>query len=391
MKFSRCRYWRCPECQALYEKKDLADFLRRRREGEEVSPQGKYRCSRCGAISRAADVYAGEYDVPPEEWGRLPGEAEIADGEASPADKEKVTAEPKKARAQRIRRERPEPVEWAILDEEADEEDAEETERRRRHLARWRALSKVNVGLAIHYFGMLAFLLGQAAGWGGIFVLLVTLITMGARAEGDPAPVVPLGASFCLCLCSWILTALSSVADLVASAFCLSVPHPSARGFLIASMAVRATAVPSGLVLLILDSPGLAVLASCFLAVVGWVLWVAFFCGLTDVMKHPKLGEEAVAVTFSALRVVGSWFALAASLLMCLIFLLLMLRAGIFLCSCMSPLSFAALIAGIIKYLMATGKFESIWSVLLFPTGIPTVMRYLDLIGTTRMIILRRS
>src|SRR5262245_33048752 len=184
MKLPRCRYWRCPGCQELYEKKGLADLLRRQREGEDVSVPGKYRCPRCGTVSRAADVYAGAYDLPRELWDRLPGAAEVpleARAGRRRGD-ERITAEP----------DAPEEMEWAILDEEADEKEARRV--RRRYAARRRGLTKVDVGLAIHYGGMVAFLLGAVAGWSGLVVFLVTAVKHGASGEDGPLPVGPLAA-----------------------------------------------------------------------------------------------------------------------------------------------------------------------------------------------------
>jgi hypothetical protein len=379
MKISRCRYWQCPGCQALHGKKDLSDLLRRQRGGEEVSVAGKYRCPECGAVSSAADVYAGAYDLPRELWDRLPGPAEvpIEKGPAPGRRDGRITAAPD---------DRGE-AEWAILDEEAEEEDRR---KRRRYAVRRRGLNSVNTGLAFHYGGMVGFLLGAVAGWVGLAVFLVTAVRQGAAGEDEPVPVGPLAAMTFLFLAGWWLTAMSSVADVVSSAFCLSVPDTLARRFLIGSLVVRALAAPSGLLFLLVGWAGTAVLATGFLAVVGWLLWVAFLWGLAGCLNHPDLGEEAVGVTLSAFTLVLGWVVVTALLLAFLVFILLLARvAGPY--ACFAPFSFAALIAGIIKYLLASGKFDSLVTLLLYPTGIPVITRYLDLIGTTRMIILRRS
>lgn len=383
MKIPRCRYWRCPECQKLHEKKELADLLRRHGAGEDVSITGFFRCTKCGTASRAEEVYAGAYDVPRGQWDRLPGPAEEA--------VEQVTAEPRRGkRARAVEPEEEEP-EWAILDEDEDAEDEEEPRRKRRwYAARRRGLNKVDTGLAIHYAGMVLFLLSQVAGWGGLVVVVGAAVTQASRREDDKSAAAQLTVSNLLFYASWGLTALSSLVDLVSAAYCLWVPDALARKFLMASVAVRLVAAPLGLVLLVAGWAGLAALTTTFLAIVGWLLWVGFLWGLSDCLDYPDLADEAVGVTLGAFTLVVVWVLVSCLLLGFLIFTLLMSRiTGA--CFFISPLTIAALIAGVIKYLLASGKFESLPSLLLYPTGIPLVMRYLDLIGTTRMIILRRS
>jgi hypothetical protein len=324
-------------------------------------------------------------------WDRLPGAAEVP-LEAIAARRrndERITAEP----------DPPEETEWAILDEEADtewaildEEAEEEADRRmrRRYAARRRGLTNVDMGLGIHYGGMVAFLLGAVVGWLGLVVFLVTAVKHGARGEDESVPAGPLAAMTFLFLAGWGLTALSSVTELVSSAYCLSVPDALARKFLTGSIVVRALAAPLGLLFLLLGWAGIAMLATVFLAVVGWLLWVGFLCGLSDCLDYPDLAEEAVGVTLSAFKFVICWIVVTSLLLGFLLFTLLLAQVvGLY--ACFSPLTFCALVAGIIRYLLASGKFDSVLTLVLYPTGIPLIMRYLDLIGTTRMIIRRRS
>jgi hypothetical protein len=373
MKITRCRYWRCPECQALQEKKELAGLLRRQGAGEDVSITDNSRCTKCGAVFRAKEVYAGAYDAPRGQPDRP------AEPRASPR------------RRERPRPEEPEETEWAILDEEdADDEEEDTREKRRWYAARRRGLNHVDTGLAVHYVGMVAFLLSQVAGWAGLVVVLATAVAQSARGEEEKASAAPLAVSTFLFLGSWGLTAVASLADVVSSAFCLWVPDALARKFLLASLGVRLLAAPLGLVLLIVGWAGLAALVTSFLAIVGWLLWVGFLWGLADCLEYPDLGEEAVGVTLGAFYLVLNWVVVSSLLLSFLLFALVLARIANP-CLFFSPLTLAALIAGIIKYLLASGKFESPLTLLLYPTGIPLVMRYLDLIGTARMVILRRS
>jgi hypothetical protein len=356
MKITRCRFWRCPECGARQEKKGLADLLRRQRDGESLAIRAECRCARCAAISRGEDVYAGEFDAP-------------SRAEAIPPEDD---------------------IEVALLDEPGPEEEEEHERKKRRHLHRYRGLKQVNRGLVIHYGGMLTFLAGVAVGWVGLAVLASTAVLAGAEEDPEAAAARGFAAAAFLFSCSWGLTALSGLMDLVASGYCLGVPDPLARKCLAWSMVARMLALAFGVVFLLFRLPGLAELITSFLAVVGWLLWVGFLWGLADCLNYPVLGEEAVGVTWSALYLVITWIVVTCFSLIYLLITLLLARIGGFF-PCMSPLAVAALIAGIIRYLLATGKFESPWTLILYPTGIPLVLRYLNLIGTTRMIILRRS
>jgi hypothetical protein len=155
-------------------------------------------------------------------------------------------------------------------------------------------------------------------------------------------------------------------------------------------MAVRAVAAAPGLVFLLLGWVGTGLLLTAFLAVVGWLLWVGFLCCLSDCLDYPDLAKEAVCVTLNAFKLVICWVIITSLLLVFLLFTLLLAQVG-GLYACFSPLAFCALVAGIIRYLLASGKFDTVLSLVLYPTGIPVIQRYLDLIGTTRMIIRRRS
>jgi len=54
-------------------------------------------------------------------------------------------------------------------------------------------------------------------------------------------------------------------------------------------------------------------------------------------------------------------------------------------------MSSISVVAGLARYLILSDRFSSMTSLFLYPTGIPLIMRYMDLIGTLRMVILRRA
>lgn len=83
MHVSRCRYWWCAACRAVFEKEDLAARLRLFRDASEADVAGSRTCGSCGAAYPVRDIYRGACDVPRQYWGQLDGPIELAE-EASP-------------------------------------------------------------------------------------------------------------------------------------------------------------------------------------------------------------------------------------------------------------------------------------------------------------------
>jgi serine/threonine protein kinase len=267
------------------------------------------------------------------------------------------------------------------------ETDSAERSESARKSKRRRDLGKVNIGLAIHYGGMVAFLVGQAAAWLGLFLLVIALVSLGARNKPDAASGGPLVISGILFLGAWGLTSCSSLADVFSSAFCLLAPDATARGWLAASLVVRLLALPAGCVFVVFGLPALAVLASTMLALAGWGFWMAFLRALAKSLKQPKLGSEAVSIIGAAVKFVAGW---VAAIGLAVVFLAIMVKFG----GCVVAVLAVVLIfatAGFIRALILSDRVESLSLLVLAPTGIPLTMRYLDLIGALRMIILRRS
>jgi hypothetical protein len=333
-------------------------------------------------------------EVPRRRREELPP-VEVADEEAvdlpprrSPRARSTDVTDAPRRRAER--QPEPEPAWVEEVIEEADEQAEEVARKRRKGRRRRRALEQVNVGLAIHYGGMVGFLLGQIAGWLGLLLLLIAVVSLGAR-KADTTSVGTLVASGVLFLVSWGLTSCASITDVVSSAFCLRVPDPSARGFLLASLIVRLLALPAGVVLVFVGQPSFAVLSTSVLAITGWALWVAFLRMLALALKQPELGEEAVRITLAALYTFLGWIMAMVALVGLIVFLVAIRRLGGVFLPCFVVVGGVTLVAGILRSIVLSGRVESLFTLLLYPTGIPLVMRYLDLISTMRMIILRRS
>jgi hypothetical protein len=169
------------------------------------------------------------------------------------------------------------------------------------------------------------------------------------------------------------------------------VPDATARAFLLASLVVRLFLLPVGVVLVLVGEAGVAGLCTSVLAITGWVLWVVFLRGLAVYLKQPNVGEEAVRITFAAVWTVVGWIVALVFLVGFLALIALLRRSGGGFLSCFFLVGLVSAVAGTLRAVVLSGRADSLLTVLLYPTGIPLVMRYLDLISTLRMIILRRS
>jgi hypothetical protein len=401
MAISRCRYWICVKCRSVHGKKDLEETIRRhrgRRAEEELT--GHISCSKCGTRHSRADVYGGVYDAPED---RRAGDEELAEVELIDEKRsrdqeptaEAITSEPRprdRRRGEGRERDRARERDYERNDKVEETRDANDRQRHEGR-SRRRDLGWVNVGLAIHYGGMIGFLFAIAAGWLAMFLLMIAVAKLSALPR-DATPSASLlgtlAASGILFLVSNGLSGCASLTDFVSSVFCLRVPDGTARGFLIGALCARLVALPVGLALLFFVPYGWAVLASFVLSIIGWVLWVGFLCNLARILKQPILAQEALDVTFSAVKL-GFFWMMSMAVLIGIIFLMVNARrvggcfVGFFIAT------FIGATVGIIRYLVLTDRFGSLFNLALYPTGIPLVMRYLDLIGTLRTIILRRS
>jgi hypothetical protein len=84
MQISRCRYWWCSHCQAVFEKEDLPSKLAQNRSFGDIAAAGTRTCGHCGAQYQLKDVYAGQHDVPRQFWGQLQAPVELPEGASRP-------------------------------------------------------------------------------------------------------------------------------------------------------------------------------------------------------------------------------------------------------------------------------------------------------------------
>jgi hypothetical protein len=84
MHVSRCRYWWCSKCQAVFEKEDLTRKLEVYGAAGEVTVLGTRTCGDCGSTYQLKDIYAGRHDVPRQFWGQLKPPVELPAGGSRP-------------------------------------------------------------------------------------------------------------------------------------------------------------------------------------------------------------------------------------------------------------------------------------------------------------------
>jgi hypothetical protein len=97
MHVSRCRYWWCSKCQAVFEKEDLPNKIALYGGADEGTVPGTRTCGHCGATYQVKDVYAGRHDVPPQFWGQLQPPVELpgGDGERKPSGTRRRREQPR--------------------------------------------------------------------------------------------------------------------------------------------------------------------------------------------------------------------------------------------------------------------------------------------------------
>jgi hypothetical protein len=258
--------------------------------------------------------------------------------------------------------------------------DKRERKRARRARARRLGLNRVNLGLAFHYAVVLAVFAGL---WAGVLAIMFRL---AAWYTGEDEALATMTVFFCV---SSVCLLLAGLVQTVTFVLCLAVPNGLARGLLIGSQACWAVVLPlAGWVLWPTDFRVPALGGALFFLFASWALWVLFLRGTAEAIKQPELAESCVHILWR-----GLWTTLLVVVLLTLATLYVMLLDVVqyqFLRFFVVGVTVMTLI-GLSRIAAATGFFESAVHFLLFPTGVLPILKYLDLIGSMRMVILRRS
>src|SRR6267142_2732114 len=84
MRVSRCRFWWCSKCHAVFEKEDLATKIILYGGSGEGTILGTRGCGNCESVYEVRDIYAGKHDVPRQHWGQLQQPVELPEQDAKP-------------------------------------------------------------------------------------------------------------------------------------------------------------------------------------------------------------------------------------------------------------------------------------------------------------------
>ncbi|MBM4067904.1 MAG: hypothetical protein FJ271_03030 [Planctomycetes bacterium] len=240
-------------------------------------------------------------------------------------------------------------------------------------------------------------LLAYVLGW----IALLLLVSSGFlhRSDFDESdvigliPLIPFYLIRYLLLACVILVVLAGVTECVSSVMCLWIPDSLGRGLLLGALGVRLLAVGGGIGLLIGGQAQVATAVSLLGLLSAWVLWMFFLRQIALRRKDRQLADHvlrvlgkgaitAILVFVTALVVAGflRWFFGLETLQHRM--MLLLAGAGL-----------VDAVAGILYFLGSVANLlaGSFWGVLIYPTGIPFVFEYLDLIGSVRAVVLRRT
>lgn len=83
MQVSRCRYWWCPRCKAVFAKEELQNRTKLFADQDESQILGTRTCAHCSSVYHLRDIYAGRHDVPRQFWSQLQPPVELEQEEGT--------------------------------------------------------------------------------------------------------------------------------------------------------------------------------------------------------------------------------------------------------------------------------------------------------------------
>jgi hypothetical protein len=265
------------------------------------------------------------------------------------------------------------------LSEEAPDEITDvdpEALRPRTAKARKRYLRGVNVGLALHYVIPFLFLVGTGTGLIGMLVAM-----NGAIHDWEGTSNA---AGFFFRTCGIFQFLVGSLALPVMLFGLFGSPDGAGRGQLLIGSGLLALGTAAAAVLALYPRFGTILFLVALAALFGaWVHWMVFLGRLGPILKRPEFAEGSRQTLMAGVRM------LAADIPFLLV-LGLLIGFGIKrpLLIPVAPGPFLGAIAVIAWHV---GNFDSLLSLFLSPTGIPFTFDYLNFIGGTRNLVLRRS
>jgi hypothetical protein len=337
-------------------------------------------CPACRAVLAAPAAAAAPAREAPAAAPKRGGPA------APPAGKDvamEVIVEPQPPAAKKGGRPAVPPAEAAevfVEPDEGAEPDKAERKRKRGARARRRGLERVTLGLAVHYA---AVFLVYAGLWASIVAVLLTVAYR--YSEGDKT-LAAMTFFYCAAAVCLLLTGLVQIATFV---LCLAVPDGAARKFLIGSQAVWPAVFGLAVWAMFPGDLRLVALGGAILFLLGsWALWMFFLQRAAYAAHQPDIADETLRALWRGL---GTMLGVVLILIAVTLYIMLIIYVEYkFVRILLISISISVFL-GMLRIAAATRFFESVWHFLLFPTGFLSVLKYLDLLGSLRLFILRRS
>jgi hypothetical protein len=238
----------------------------------------------------------------------------------------------------------------------------------------WKLL---HLGLGLYLAGLVTLLVGMTSAWIalGLGILSMFDIVLALLAVAA-IPVLLIVASGCF--------GLSAAIILPSQLMCVGVDDDGARLLLGASLGLQPVAGGMALWLAFGSHPAAAASGMAVAGYGAWILWLLFLRRLAERLNQPVAAEEAWGVIPQSFLVQMASAGLMVGLAIFFVVLFstdsLAMRLVFF---CFS----AAFFAGVLGALSRSPLVDSPLEVLLYPTGIPLLIRYVNLVSTLRRAV----
>jgi hypothetical protein len=225
-------------------------------------------------------------------------------------------------------------------------EERERKQRKRVAKQRRAGLRLVNLGLKFHVAAMVIYLVSLAVAFFSCMVLLPISLLINVLAGALNLP--------CLCLC-------------------LYVPDATARWSLVCSIVLGLVAMPLGIVLLLLEQGALAFWVPVLAFAGSQILWIEFIKGLALLLERKEVAAGAHDVLIAASKY---------------LFFALPIMVGLLFVFFFSPFMVVMAVGSFLTFMIKTSD-RQIWEILLYPTGIPLLVQYINMLSSLRYILMR--
>lgn len=280
-----------------------------------------------------------------------------------------------------------------VLDEEGDRLEQEEREdeeyrkererrrNRRKKRKRYAGLNKVVAGLGFHYVGAILFLGALWGLWLGFGAVLAGMIT------GVPDVHVA-GFAVTMLFLGVVLAALATVVEIPAAILCLAMPDGKSRGLLIGSMVARGLLLLTLVWFVLAESKSGPAFLLTLLMIAAWILWMSFLRQIGEYVDQRHLSASVARVMFHAVFAV---LAILIFLFVLSLFVRLLIVARSPFLRFFIVVGLAGPLATFVTAWYKISQQDSILMVVLYPTGIPFLMNYLETVAGIRTVLMRRA